>query len=81
MQPGRGGLKNETSFLKVLWVGSLPELVCGKAITVSWERLDNMLKGVRSIEVFVCVQVLLDVVYLYVDGFGNEQVGAGVEIF
>jgi hypothetical protein len=74
------GLEDETCFLEVLRVRALPEFISCKAIAVSRECLLDRLKGVRRVQPCVGVEVLLDILDLLVNSFGDEQVDAVDEI-
>lgn len=43
------GLKDEASFLEVLWVGAFPEFVGCESIAISWERLLDGLESVGGV--------------------------------
>jgi len=59
---------------------TLPYLVGSEAITICREGLDNMLKCIRCIEPFPGIQIAFHVLYLDIDGFGDEQIGTSVEV-
>ena len=81
MPSGRNELRNEPGFGKVFGVLSFPELVGAEAVTVRREGLHNGFERVRCVEPRGCVEVLLNGLDLRVDGFGDQQASAVVQIF
>ena len=73
-------LQDEANFLKILWVLAFPKFVGGEAIAIGGKRFNYMLERVRSYEPGLAINVLLDTFDLLIDAFGNEQVGAVVEV-
>jgi hypothetical protein len=60
---------------------ALGEFVGGETVAVCGKGLLDGFKVVGCIEPGLCVDVLLDVFNLYVDGFGNKEVDAVAEVF
>lgn len=81
VKPRSGCLQDETALLEVFWVRSFPQLVCSKTVTIRRKGLYYMLKCVWSVEPFFSIEVVFDILNLGVDGLGDEEVGASIEIF
>ena len=81
VQPCGGRLEEEAALLEIFRMRALPQFVRGEAISIGGEGLDDVLRVVGRVEPLFSVEVSLHVRDLDIESFGDEEVGAGVEIF